>query len=66
MAVSRCVLVEAGFYLSFAVDSTGQFLSDGAKIRSLFVVPDAATRDFFYGVYVRVVAIRRRPRSLCF
>ena len=28
----------------------GQFLSDGAKIRSLFVTPDAAKRNFFYGV----------------
>jgi hypothetical protein len=41
---------EAGFYLPFAVNGGGQFLSDGAKIRSLFVVPDAARRDFFYGV----------------
>ena len=41
---------EAGFYLPFAVSSAGQFLSDGAKIRSLFVVPDAAKRNFFYGV----------------
>jgi hypothetical protein len=40
---------EAGFYLPFAVNG-GQFLSDGAKIRSLFVVPDAAKRSFFYGV----------------
>ena len=28
----------------------GEFLSDGAKIRSLFVIPDAAKRSFFYGV----------------
>lgn len=41
---------EFGFYLPFAVDSGGQFLSDGAKIRSLFVVPDAAKRTFFYGI----------------
>jgi hypothetical protein len=41
---------EAGFYLPFAVNSDDQFLSDGAKIRSLFVVPDAAKRSFFYGV----------------
>ncbi len=40
---------ELGFYAPFAV-SGRQFLSDGAKIRSLFVVPDAAKRDFFYGV----------------
>ena len=30
---------ELGFYAPFAVDSGGQFLSDGAKIRNLFVVP---------------------------
>jgi hypothetical protein len=41
---------EAGFYLPFAVNSDGQFLSDGAKIRNLFVVPDAAKRCFFYGI----------------
>ena len=41
---------EAGFYLPFAVNGDSQFLSDGAKIRSLFVVPDAAKRSFFYGV----------------
>jgi hypothetical protein len=40
---------EAGFYLPFA-GSDRQFLSDGAKIRSLFAVPDAAKRNFFYGV----------------
>ena len=41
---------EAGFYLPFAVNGAGEFFSDGAKIRSLFVVPDAAKRSFFYGV----------------
>ena len=41
---------EAGFYLPFAVNSAGDFLSNGAKLRSLFVVPDAGKRDFFYGV----------------
>jgi hypothetical protein len=41
---------EAGFYLPFAVTGTGEFLSDGAKLRSLFVIPDAAKRSFFYGV----------------
>jgi hypothetical protein len=41
---------EVGFYLPFAVDGAGEFLSDGAKIRSLFVVPDAAKRSFFYGI----------------
>jgi hypothetical protein len=41
---------EGGFYIPFAASDSGQFLSDGAKIRSLFVTPDAAKRDFFYGV----------------
>jgi hypothetical protein len=41
---------EVGFYLPFAVSGTGEFLSDGAKIRNLFVVPDAGKRNFFYGV----------------
>ena len=41
---------EPGLYLPFAVNSAGDFLSDGAKIRSLFVIPDAAKRTFFYGV----------------
>jgi hypothetical protein len=41
---------EVGFYLPFAVTGSGQLLSDGAKFRSLFVVPDAAKRSFFYGV----------------
>jgi hypothetical protein len=41
---------EAGFYLPFAVTGSGEFLSDGAKLRSLFVIPDAAKRSLFYGV----------------
>jgi hypothetical protein len=41
---------EIGFYAPFAVTADGQFLSDGAKIRSLFVVPNADKRNFFYGV----------------
>ncbi len=41
---------EAGFYLPFAVSGSGEFLSGGAKVRSLFVIPDAAKRSFFYGV----------------
>ncbi len=40
---------EGGFYIPFAV-SDGQLLSDGAKIRTLFVVPDATKRSFFYGI----------------
>jgi hypothetical protein len=41
---------EIGFYAPFAVQNNGQFLSDGFKFRSLFVSPDAAKRNFFYGV----------------
>lgn len=36
--------------MPFAVTGNGEFLSDGAKIRCLFVIPDAAKRNFFYGV----------------
>ena len=41
---------EAGFYLPFAINSTGDFLSNGAKIRSLFAVPEADKRSLFFGV----------------
>ncbi len=40
---------ELGLYLPFAVQDR-QFLSDGFKLRSLFVSPNASQRDFFYGV----------------
>jgi len=41
---------EVGFYIPFAVSGSGAFLSNGAKIRSLFAVPHAGERNFFYGV----------------
>jgi hypothetical protein len=41
---------ELGFYAPFAVDNRGGFLSDGVKLRSLFVTPHASQRNFFYGV----------------
>jgi hypothetical protein len=41
---------EMGWYLPWAVDKDLRFLSNGAKWRNLFVVPDAAKRNFFYGV----------------
>ncbi len=41
---------EVGFYAPFAVDSGGNFFSNGFKIRHLFVAPHAAERAFFYGV----------------
>jgi len=42
---------EIGFYAPFAV-SNRQFLSDGFKIRHLFVSPNAEQRSFFYGINV--------------
>jgi hypothetical protein len=41
---------EIGFHAPFAVSGGGAFLSNGAKIRNLFVVPHAGERRFFYGV----------------
>jgi hypothetical protein len=41
---------ELGFYLPFAVTAGDQFLSNAAKIRSLFVVPNADKRGSFYGI----------------
>jgi hypothetical protein len=40
---------EFGFYLPYAVDRDG-FHSNAGKVRFLFVTPDAAKRDFWYGV----------------
>lgn len=42
---------EAGLYLPlYSVTKKGSVLYDGAKLRTLFVVPDADKRRFFYGV----------------
>jgi hypothetical protein len=41
---------ELGFYIPWAINGQGQFLSNAAKIRTLFVTPDAAKRDFFFGL----------------
>jgi hypothetical protein len=41
---------ELGFYAPFALTGNGELLLNGPKIRSLFVVPDAAKRDFIYGI----------------
>jgi hypothetical protein len=41
---------EIGFYAPYAVDQSGQYLSNAGKIRQLFVTPNAAQRSFFYGV----------------
>ena len=41
---------EMGWYAPFAFDQDGRFFSDGFKWRNLFVSPDAAKREFFYGI----------------
>ncbi len=41
---------EIGFYAPFAVDQNGHFYSNGFKFRQLWVTPEAAKREFFYGV----------------
>jgi hypothetical protein len=40
---------ELGLYLPFAIQDQ-QFLSNGFKLRTLFVSPNAEQRDFFYGI----------------
>ena len=42
--------LEFGWYAPFAVDQNGDFHSGGAKFRTLFVTPNAAKREVFYGV----------------
>src|SRR5262245_62733302 len=39
-----------GFYTPYAVDQELTPYSNAAKIRQLFVIPNAAEREFFYGV----------------
>jgi|GraSoi2013_100cm_1033763.scaffolds.fasta_scaffold59687_1 hypothetical protein len=41
---------EMGFYTPYAVDQELTPYSNAIKIRQLFVIPNAAERDFFYGV----------------
>jgi hypothetical protein len=41
---------ELGLYIPWAVNEEGQFLSNAFKLRTLFVTPDAAKKDFFYGL----------------
>ena len=41
---------EMGFYTPYAVDEHLTPYSNAAKIRQLFVIPNAAEREFFYGV----------------
>ncbi len=42
--------LELGLYIPWAVNEQGQFLSNNFKLRTLFVTPDAAKKDFFYGL----------------
>jgi hypothetical protein len=39
-----------GVYAPFAVDQNGQSYSNAIKLRQLFVTPNAADREIFYGV----------------
>jgi hypothetical protein len=41
---------ELGLYIPWAVNAGDQFLSNAIKLRTLFVTPDAAKKDFFYGL----------------
>src|ERR1039457_2330397 len=42
---------EAGLYLPlYSLSGNGSLTYNGFKLRTLFVVPDAASRSFFYGV----------------
>ena len=42
--------LELGLYIPFAVNEQGQFLSNNFKLRTEFATPDAAKKDFFYGL----------------
>jgi hypothetical protein len=42
--------LELGLYVPGAVDGQGQFLSNNFKLRTLFAVPNAGEKDFFYGL----------------
>ena len=45
---------EVGAYLPYAVEPGARFFWGGAKLRTLFVSPDAATRRFFYGLNIEL------------
>jgi hypothetical protein len=42
---------EAGFYVPWAIDNNG-YHSNAMKLRTLFVTPNAAKREFFYGLNI--------------
>jgi hypothetical protein len=41
---------EFGFYIPWAVDQDGRFLSNNFKLRTLFVTPEQEKRSFWYGL----------------
>jgi hypothetical protein len=45
---------EVGAYLPYAVEPGLHFFSGGAKLRTLFVSPNAAARRFFYGLNIEI------------
>src|SRR5581483_2039197 len=45
---------EIGFYVPFAVDKDGNVYSNGGKFCQLFAAPDAAKREFFYGINIEL------------
>jgi hypothetical protein len=45
---------EMGWYAPFSIDANGTFYSAGAKIRNLFVSPNADERKFFYGLNIEL------------
>ncbi len=42
--------LELGLYVPWAVNGQSQFLSNNIKLRTLFAIPDAGKKDFFYGL----------------
>jgi hypothetical protein len=42
--------LELGLYVPWAVNGEGRFLSNNIKLRTLFAIPDAEKKDFFYGL----------------
>ena len=45
---------EVGAYLPYAIEPGPSFFSGGAKLRTLFVSPNAAQRRFFYGLNIEI------------
>jgi len=58
--------LELGLYVPWAVNEQGQFLSNNFKLRTLFAVPDAAKKDFFYGLNFGIRLPKLAVRALAF